>query len=639
MPEDYEQAVIEWAHMYNAYQRIAATPEQLSDQIRELTTVFEREGVIPEWAGVDLLRGWAFYIVRAHRHGGAYDPLFVEYPEMVVILDAIRRHPAASQGDLPPSFGATEARPVEANDSAARSGGHLFIVNGDLTRIACDAILIPTDEKFRIEPYWRGVVTQDALPLNWGSRSLIELPAKFRVDSAENDKIAVWLSNVGQVGNQSGFEAFEAKIREFITNAKSACNTDRPGRLYKWPKPRLALPVVGSKKGGGHQRRGDLLKGLVRTLQALAGEHDVDIVLVTASDKAYAAAQRARTESLRGADLTRYWGFDNDALIDRARSLAETAIQRHLVLFLGSGVSAGAGLPTWAQLLDALAAVAGLGKDARKRLQEKDARDYATLIERRMAERQLKLRDQIAIELTAPCYSLQHGLLASLPSKEAVTTNFDTLFEVAAQTGNRKLAVLPNDPRDSGGRWLLKMHGSVDDPQRIVMTRSDFLDMPRQYGALLGLVQGLLLMRHMMFVGYSLKDEDFQELVYEVRAARGGTAGRGTVLTLFRDELDEELWSHDMEVISMVDNRSGDQPSVEYAARQLELFLDLVGYFSATCSAFFLDETYRELVSDQREESLRQTLQGLIASTADAELGSVGYEVRTFLATLGAPDS
>ncbi|MDO3634464.1 SIR2 family protein [Mycolicibacterium arseniciresistens] len=636
MPEDFEQAVIEWAHTYNAYQRIAASPELLSDQIRELTAVFGREGVIPEWAGVDLLRGWAFYIVRAHRHGGAYDPLFVEYPEMVGILDAIRRHPAASQGDLPPSPGATEGQRAESDDEGRGSGGHLFIINGDLTRIACDAILIPTDSSFRIEPYWRAVVTHDALPLNWELRPLIELPAKFRVDTADSDKIAVWLGNIGQFGNKSGFETFEATIREFIITAKSACDTDRPSRLYKWPKPRLALPVIGSKKGGGHQRRGDLLKGLVRTLHVLAGEHDVDIVLVTASGKAYAAAQRARTESLRGADLTRYWGFGNDALVGRARSLAESAIQRHLVLFLGSGVSAGAGLPTWAQLLDDLAAVAGLGKDARRRLQEKDARDYATLIERRMAERQLKFRDQIATELKAQCYSLQHGLLASLPSNEAVTTNFDTLFEVAAQTGKRKLAVLPDDPRDSGGRWLLKMHGSIDDPQRIVMTRSDFLDMPRQYGALLGLVQGLLLMRHMVFVGYSLKDEDFQELIYEVRAARGGTAGRGTVLTLFRDELDEELWSHDMEVVSMVDNWSGDKPVVEYAARQLEMFLDLVGYLSTTCSAFFLDETYKELVGGRGEESLRQTLRELVASTADAELGSVGYEVRAFLATLGA---
>lgn len=636
MSENYEQAVIEWAHKYNAYQRIAASPEQLSDQIRELKAAHERDGAIPEWAGVDLLRGWAFYIVRGHRHGGAYDPLFVEYPEMAAILDAIRRHPAAERGDLPPSPDVAEVRQVVTNDAGPRSYGHLFIINGDLTKIACDAILIPTDGSFRIEPYWRGVVTRDCLPLDWGRRSVIELPDEFRSDSTDGDKIAVWLGNIGQVGDHSGFKIFEGKIREFIINAKSVCATERPNRLYKWTKLRFALPVVGSAKGGGNQRRGDLLKGLVRTLQELAHEHDVDIILVTASDKAYAAAQRARTGSLGSADLTQYWGLDNRALIDKAKVLAESAIERHLVLFLGSGVSAGAGLPTWARLLDGLAAAAGLGEDVRKHLREKDARDYATLIERRMTERQRRLRDQIAEDLAAQCYSLQHGLLASLPSKEAVTTNFDTLFEVAATTGRRKLAVLPNDPRDSGGRWLLKMHGSIDDPDRIVITRSDFLDMPRQYGALLGLVQGLLLMRHMMFVGYSLKDEDFQELIYEVRAARGGTAGRGTVLTLFRDELNEELWSHDMEVVSMVDNPSGDSPIVEYAARQLEIFLDLVGYFSTTCSAFFLDDTYKELVTDKQEESLRRTLKELAAKTADAGVGSVGYEVREFLKSLGA---
>ena len=180
------------------------------------------------------------------------------------------------------------------------------------------------------------------------------------------------------------------------------------------------------------------------------------------------------------------------------------------------------------------------------------------------------------------------------------------------------------------------MHGSIDNKNSIVLTRSDFLDMPRQYGALLGLVQGLLLMRHMMFVGYSLQDEDFQELIYEVRAARGDTEGRGTVLTLFHDDLDEELWSNDLEVVSMVDAAPGSGPSVEYAARQLELFLDLVGHYGTTCSAFFLDDTYKELVTDDREEQLRQILLGLVESTADAEMGSVGYEVKEFLATLGA---
>lgn len=514
-------------------------------------------------------------------------------------------------------------------------GGHLFIINGDLTQLACDAILVPTDDNFWIEPYWRDVVPHEKLPLQWGTESVISLPAAFHTDFADKDKVAVWLGNIGVAGDQSGFDSYESTIREYIAAAKSAVIAGS-GRLYGWPKPRLALPVVGSRAGGGNARRGDLLKGLVRTLQAIAQEHDVDIVLVTAGDKAYAAAQRARAESLRGTDLTSVWRFDNPALIARARALADTAIERHLVLFLGSGISAGAGLPTWTQLLDGLAETAGLSEDARNRLKTKDARDYATLIERRMVEKKIDFRAQIAAELTGRHYSLQHGLVASLPSDEAVTTNFDTLFEAAARTANRKLAVLPQDPRAAGGRWLLKMHGSIDHEKSIVLTRSDFLDMPRQYGALLGLVQGLLLMRHMMFVGYSLQDEDFQELIYEVRAARGDTEGRGTVLTLFRDDLDEELWSNDLEVVSMVDARPGAGPSIEYAARQLELFLDLLGYYATTCSAFFLDDTYKELVTDNREEQLRQTLLGLVESTADAEIGSVGYEVKEFLATLGA---
>ena len=40
--------------------------------------------------------------------------------------------------------------------------GHLFIINGDLTKVACDAILIPTDERFKIEmPRWRALLRPD----------------------------------------------------------------------------------------------------------------------------------------------------------------------------------------------------------------------------------------------------------------------------------------------------------------------------------------------------------------------------------------------------------------------------------------------------------------------------------------------
>jgi hypothetical protein len=139
--------------------------------------------------------------------------------------------------------------------------------------------------------------------------------------------------------------------------------------------------------------------------------------------------------------------------------------------------------------------------------------------------------------------------------------------------------------------------------------------MPRQYGALMGLVQGLLLMRHMMFVGYSLQDEDFHEVVHEVRAARGGPAAdgtRGTVLTLFHDELEQELLADDLEVVPMlaIPYRQDLQTN---AARQLELFFDLVGYLSTTSAPFFLDPTYSSL--SQEESKLRLLLTDLVEQT------------------------
>lgn len=203
--------------------------------------------------------------------------------------------------------------------------------------------------------------------------------------------------------------------------------------------------------------------------------------------------------------------------------------------------------------------------------------------------------------------------------------------------GGDELAVLPEHPQSAGGHWLLKLHGTVDNPSELVLTRSDYLDMPRRHGALMGLVQGMLLMRHMMFVGYSLKDEDFHELIHEVRAARGvdtdSPADRGTVLTLFDDRLERELWADDLQVVPMiVDSR--EKVRLEDAARQLEIFLDLVGFLATTSAAFFLDLTYKSLSKD--EEDLRDRLITLAQVTRESKEGSVGYQVKRFLEDLGA---
>ncbi|WP_245906496.1 hypothetical protein [Mycolicibacterium palauense] len=104
MDVDYDYRLGSWAHTYNGYSRLASDHRALGEVLRPVREAFERDGTIPDWAGVDLLRGWAFILVRAHRHGGGYRPLREEFPEFAAIVAAIERHPGATEEDRPPPW-------------------------------------------------------------------------------------------------------------------------------------------------------------------------------------------------------------------------------------------------------------------------------------------------------------------------------------------------------------------------------------------------------------------------------------------------------------------------------------------------------------------------------------------------------
>jgi hypothetical protein len=518
--------------------------------------------------------------------------------------------------------------------------GHLFIIDGDLTQIACDAILIPTDAGLVIENHWIPFLEREGhlhqladlrkdRPECWAKTNMIKLERK-------QDHPQVWLGNIGKHGEDSAFTDFAAEVEEFITAAAFEYHQrGKNSRIYEWPKPRLALPVVGSDRGGGANKKGDLILGLIETLGPMARRPDLDadIILVTHGARPYAAAQRARRTVVNGVDdssLLRHWQFENkpDAigLIGNAQRLASEATHSQLVLFLGAGVSAGAGLPIWQGLLHDIAKLAGL--ENLDRLDSEDERDQATILQGRLETQGRRIGELVAERLTSQFYSLAHGLLASLPSREAVTTNYDELFEAAWRSTGSSVKTLPMEAAQPNDRWLMKLHGSVSSSDSIVITRSDYLDMPLQNAALLGLVQGLLMTRHMVFVGYGLNDEDFHELIHEVSRARGDAVihGRvGTVLTLQEDPFKGELWMRDLYVVPMtVDS------DIKIAARQLEMFLDLVSYLSTTSAEFLLDATYDAVLTPEERE-LRNKLLALHSTIEGAATDTVAGKVLRFL--------
>src|SRR5262249_58978869 len=96
--------------------------------------------------------------------------------------------------------------------------------------------------------------------------------------------------------------------------------------------------------------------------------------------------------------------------------------------------------------------------------------DQGEIVEKRLGGPrglQQALREVFAGEV----YSLTHALLAALPVREAVTTNYDQLFEHAWGALGSRASVLPYAIVPDADRWGLKMHGCVSPPEDIVLTR------------------------------------------------------------------------------------------------------------------------------------------------------------------------
>jgi len=109
--------------------------------------------------------------------------------------------------------------------------------------------------------------------------------------------------------------------------------------------------------------------------------------------------------------------------------------------------------------------------------------------------------------------------------REIVTTNWDDYFE--RRTGAVPLVVGPDfDYWDLHQRKVLKIHGSMLNPGSIVATRAEYdasLERLRS-GALGAAVRHLMATRSVVFVGYSLRDDDIRDVTQALRTDLGAAA-------------------------------------------------------------------------------------------------------------------
>jgi hypothetical protein len=138
----------------------------------------------------------------------------------------------------------------------------------------------------------------------------------------------------------------------------------------------------------------------------------------------------------------------------------------------------------------------------------------------------------------------------------------------------------------------------------------------------------------MLFIGYSLSDEDFHQLVHEVRESVSGHESTtfGTVMLLQDRQYLSKLWPD----LSFVSTNVGgpNEDNVHRSARNLSIMLDYIGAHSASDITFVVDESYGKMKSEHelRLAEILQELDNLVTEMDHENGNSLNWKpVRDFL--------
>lgn len=491
---------------------------------------------------------------------------------------------------------------------------HVFVAMANILNLRCDAWLLPTDSSVRIESHWLDGSKDDLRMLASESAS-----AEFRRGTSLAEVIRPWdlsepvpvLTAVPDDGHwdpSSVAERLEAFVKCCVQDIPEPAN--RPYRL-------LALPFFGTDGGGAGQHLGAALRSILAASRELSARYQVDIVLVLRDRAAFSLAQKLRREQTADSP----WDGLEVQLQDKAKSLGLQARSGQLVPFLGAGVSVSAGAPSWKDLLKKLRSGVNLDAPDSDGFEALPLLDQAGILAQMYADKHRTPEAfgkavSEAVELEK--YGLAPALLATLPSTGAITLNYDQLFEVACRDAQRPRTVLPEDDPEVGNNWLLKLHGSVSQPETIVLTRDDYLGYNSNREALSALVKAHLLTHHLVFIGFGLADDHFHEIVHDVRRAfpaRPSSDRRmGTVLSLFNEPMQSLVWNGKLDIVSMSKSQypqgseDAQRTAAAAAGRELEVFLDMMAAYATDSHSYLLSPLYYQGMTAEENEVRCQLL-------------------------------
>lgn len=213
--------------------------------------------------------------------------------------------------------------------------------------------------------------------------------------------------------------------------------------------------------------------------------------------------------------------------------------RRRCVLFLGAGVSAsatndlGQHPKDWALFLKDASNLVLDAEKARKIRQLVDERRYLLALQAITQESDAGDYQQfLTREFNNPGFSPSelHKTILAIDSRIVITTNFDKIYErLCLSNSNDGYKVLPyysdslGDELRSDTRIIIKSHGTIDDVQKMVFTKSEYHNAKKRHPQFYSILRAVFLTHTVIFIGCSLDDPDLLLTLEDVRITASGS--------------------------------------------------------------------------------------------------------------------
>ncbi len=240
--------------------------------------------------------------------------------------------------------------------------------------------------------------------------------------------------------------------------------------------------------------------------------------------------------------------------------LHKASIQNQLVIFVGAGVSANSGVPTWKELTESFK------NDLPSSIKnESDDMKVAQIYKDTYGEKAYLDKVQNSLKDGKVAFNPIHKAILQLNPVHIITTNYDNLIEQSIKSYYKQYDIITKDSDLPYYRYpnkVVKMHGDFRTAN-IVLTEDDYYNYSANFPLIRSFVTALFTTNVVLFVGFSFSDLNLKMILNDIKTILNRNMQRVYLLT--NDDVDNETYKYyENKGINIVDINPDDYISSDY---------------------------------------------------------------------------